>query len=189
MAYKPKVVKGRVSGTGQPIDGHVLFFSLWSYDNYEKFHLYGWEPEDDQAVMRTMYQTEKEAGLTDKTFGAFQLDWKCGKWEPAGAFTLGLDKVEVLEVVQEEGNFILSDANIEPQEVIDGEIKGTLCMPRCSSVSMPDDTTWKRVPCPSCGTECWLTDFAQKTFETEPNLKMACTRCALKAAGDIIEEA
>lgn len=186
MSYKPKVVKGKVSDTGWPIDGHVLYFSLWSYDNHEKFHLYGWEPENDQAVMRTMYQTEREADLTDKTFGAFQRDWKCGKWEAAGAFVLGLDKVEVLEVVQEEENFIFSDAAITPHKAGDG---GILCMPRCSSVSLPDTTTWKRVPCPICGTECWLTDFAQKTLEAEPNLKTACTRCALKAAGDIIEEA
>lgn len=94
MGYKPKVVKGRVSDTGWPIDGHVLYLSLWDY-----------------------------------------------------------------------------------------------CMPRCSSVFLPDTTTWKRVPCSICGTECWLTDFAQKTLEVEPNLKTACTRCALKAAGDIIEEA
>ena len=184
MAYKPKVVKGRVSDTGWPIDGHVLYFALWSYDNHEKYHLYDWEPENDQAVMRTMYQTEKEAGLTYKTFGAFQRDWKCGKWEAAGVFVLGLDKVEVLEVVQEEGEYMPSYGGVVPHKAGD---EGILCMPRCSSVSLPD-TTWKKVPCSICGVECWLTDFAQKTLEVEPNLKTACTRCALKAAGDIVEE-
>ena len=82
-------------------------------------------------------------------------------------------------------SILFSDADITPHKADDG---GILCMLRCSSVSLPDNTTWKRVSCPVCGTECWLTDVAQKTLEIEPNLKTACTRCALKAAGDILEE-
>ena len=33
MEYKPKVITGKVTGTGWPIDGHVLWFSQWDYDN------------------------------------------------------------------------------------------------------------------------------------------------------------
>ena len=31
MEYKPKVITGKVTGTGWPIDGHVLWFSQWDY--------------------------------------------------------------------------------------------------------------------------------------------------------------
>ena len=27
MGYKPKIITGKVTGTGWPIDGHVLYFS------------------------------------------------------------------------------------------------------------------------------------------------------------------
>lgn len=63
MEYKPKVITGKVTGTGWPIDGHVLWFSQWDYDNRESWHLYGWEDSEDEAVMQTVFQTETEAGL------------------------------------------------------------------------------------------------------------------------------
>lgn len=103
MTYKPKIVTGKVTGTGYPIDGHVLYFSLWDYDNHENFHLYGWDDADDEAVMLTMYQAEREDGLcTCDTPDAFAEKWKAREWEPAAAFCLPLDKVEVQEVKQEE---------------------------------------------------------------------------------------
>lgn len=40
--YRPKLVEGRVSGTGWPIDGHVVALTLWDYDNHEKYHLFSW---------------------------------------------------------------------------------------------------------------------------------------------------
>ena len=57
MEYKPKVITGKVTGTGWPIDGHVLWFSQWDYDNRESWHLYGWEDSEDEAVMQTVFQT------------------------------------------------------------------------------------------------------------------------------------
>ena len=39
MEYKPKVITGKVRGTGWPIDGHVLWFSQWDYDNRESWQL------------------------------------------------------------------------------------------------------------------------------------------------------
>ena len=57
MEYKPKVITGKVTGTGWPIDGHVLWFSQWDYDNRESWHLYGWEDSEDEAVMQTIFQT------------------------------------------------------------------------------------------------------------------------------------
>ena len=96
--YKPRIVLGKVTGTGYPIDGHALYFSQWDYDNMESWHLYGWDDEDDEAVMLTMFQAE-EIGTSMR---AFIDKWKAGEWEPDGAFCLPLDKVEVLEVKQEE---------------------------------------------------------------------------------------
>ena len=51
MEYKPKVITGKVTGTGWPIDGHVLWFSQWDYDNHESWHLYGWEDSEDEVAM------------------------------------------------------------------------------------------------------------------------------------------
>ena len=103
MAYNPKIVTGMVTGTGWPIDGHVLYFSQWDYDKHRSWHLYGWEDEADEAVMLTMYQAETANDLcTCDTLEAFTELWKSGEWEPAGTFCLPLDKVEVQAVLQEE---------------------------------------------------------------------------------------
>ena len=102
MAYKPKIIKGKVTGTEWPIDGHVLYFSLWDYDP-DSWHLLCWDDSDDEAVMLTMYQTEDEAGICDcDTLEEFTEKWKAKEWEPQGVFCLGLDRVEVQEVIQEE---------------------------------------------------------------------------------------
>lgn len=93
MEYKPKVITGKVTGTGWPIDGHVLWFSQWDYDNRESWHLYGWEDSEDEAVMQTVFQTETEAGLClFDTLEKFTENWKAKKWEPQGSFCLPLDK-------------------------------------------------------------------------------------------------
>lgn len=98
----PKIITGRVTGTGWPIDGHVLTLSQWDYDNRESWHLYSWEDQDDEAVMMTMYQTMVEAGFIDAdTLDYFKAEWLGGQFEAPGAFTIDLDKVEVLEVLQE----------------------------------------------------------------------------------------
>lgn len=115
MPYKPKIIAGRVKGTGYPIDGHVLTFSQWDYDNRESWHLYGWDEASDEAVMLTMFKAELEAATeiclantgeplenTDEDFENFKKTWEAGEWEPAGAFCLPLDKVEVVTVLQEE---------------------------------------------------------------------------------------
>lgn len=43
MEYKPKVITGKVTGTGWPIDGHVLWFSQWDYDNREQLRAHGFD--------------------------------------------------------------------------------------------------------------------------------------------------
>lgn len=64
--YKPKVIEGKISGTGWPIDGHELMLSLWDYDNHESWHLDFWKDEGDQAVMETMFITETAAVLPER---------------------------------------------------------------------------------------------------------------------------
>jgi hypothetical protein len=99
--YKPKVIKGKISGTGWPIDGHTLILSLWDYDNHESWHLYSWSDEAEHAVMETMFITETEAGLClYDTLEEFSEHWK--EWEPEGVFCIPLKNVKVLEVKQEE---------------------------------------------------------------------------------------
>ena len=129
MEYKPKVITGKVTGTGWPIDGHVLWFSQWDYDNRESWHLYGWEDSEDEAVMQTVFQTETEAGLClFDTLEKFAENWKAKKWEPQGLFCLPLDKVEVLEVKQEESTnntreqlrahgFDLRPSGVDPRDI------------------------------------------------------------------------
>lgn len=103
MGYQPKIIRGKVKGTGYPIDGRVLFLSMWDYDKYERYHLSGWQEDDDEAIMRTIYQSENEAGLSVyDTLEDFVRAWKVGEYEPEGIFCLAPENVDVLEVIQEE---------------------------------------------------------------------------------------
>ena len=104
MGYQPKLILGKVKNTGYPIDGRELLFSLWDYDNYESYHLSGWRDDDnDEAVMRTIYQSENEAGLcVYDTLEDFARAWKAGEYEPEGSFCLAPDNVDVLAIIQEE---------------------------------------------------------------------------------------
>lgn len=101
--YKPKVVEGKVSGTGWPIDGHTLILALWDYDDYESWHLYYWGNKDDQAIMETMFITETAAGMCiHDTLEEFAAAWGAGEWYPEGSFCIPLENVEVLTVLREE---------------------------------------------------------------------------------------
>ena len=37
--------------------------------------------------------------------------------------------------------------------------------------------------CPVCGAECWQTDTARRILALEPDVRTACTACALKGLG------
>ena len=188
MAYQPKIVTGTVTGTGWPIDGHVLYFSQWDYDNYESWHLYGWDDADDEAVMLTMYQTETEAGfcLCDN-LETFEEVWKAKKWEPQGAFCLPLNQVEVLEVKQEEEKdearekLLAHGIDISPRKSTDKG--GILCLPLDENLNgnvkrkHPD---WEEMACPHCGRKCWKPSGVDKIVK-EQGVQILCTKCALEA--------
>lgn len=41
----------------------------------------------------------------------------------------------------------------------------------------------KLTTCPVCGAECWQTDTARRILALEPDVRTACTACALKGLG------
>ena len=187
MAYKPRIVTGKVKGTGLAIDGHVLYFSQWDYDKHESYHLYGWEDADDTAVMLTMYQTEREAGLgSGDTLEAFAAKWKAKEWEPEGAFCLELDQVEVVEVMQEEEKddtrekLLAYGIDLTPRK--DTDKGGILCLPMEKNLlgnikaKHPD---WELIKCPKCGRKCWKTPEADRLVEAQ-GVQLLCTECALE---------
>jgi hypothetical protein len=188
MEYKPKVITGKVTGTGWPIDGHVLWFSQWDYDNRENWHLYGWEDSEDEAVMQTVFQTETEAGLClFDTLEKFTENWKAKKWEPQGSFCLPLDKVEVLEVKQEESTNNTREQlrahgfDLTPRKQTDRG--GIICLPLDKNLNgdvQAKHPDWEPVECPTCGRKCWKHPEAGRLAK-EQGAKMLCTECAIKA--------
>lgn len=188
MEYKPKVITGKVTDTGWPIDGHVLWFSQWDYDNHESWHLYGWEDSEDEAVMQTVFQTETEAGLClFDTLEKFAESWKSKKWEPQGSFCLPLDKVEVLEVKQEENTNNTRERlrahgfDLTPRKQTDRG--GILCLPLDKNLNgdvQAKHPDWEPVECPTCGRKCWKHPEADRLAK-EQGTKMLCTECAIKA--------
>ena len=187
MAYKPMIITGKVTGTGWPIDGHVLYFSKWDYDR-DSWHLYGWDDEADEAVMLTVWQTENEAGLSMcDTLEAFTEMWKVKKWEPQGVFALPLDQVEVVEVKQEEepdenrDKLRAAGIDLAPRKATDKG--GILCLPMEKNLNgdvkakHPD---WELITCSSCGRKCWKMPEADKLVKTQ-GVQLLCTECALKA--------
>lgn len=187
MAYKPKIITGRVSGTGWPIDGHTLYFSQWDYDP-ENWHLYGWEDEDDEAVMLTVWQTENDAGLSAyETLEDFTAAWKAKDWEPQGSFVLEPDKVEIVEVKQEEQkndareNLLAHGIDLRPRK--DSDKGGILCLPLDKNLNgdtKANHPDWQLIECPACGQKCWKHPEADR-LQKEQAVQLLCTECALKA--------
>lgn len=96
--FHTKPVRGRVKGTGWPIDGHVLVFCKWFYDDCKNWHLYSWDDKDDDAVRDTFFQTMIEAGFLDENDREeFIRQWREETADVPGAFALDLDQVEIVE--------------------------------------------------------------------------------------------
>lgn len=58
---------------------------------------------------------------------------------------------------------------------------GILTMPLKANIPDPQRDDWTPATCPICGAECWQTDLARAAMAAEPDLRAACTACALKA--------
>ena len=70
------------------------------------------------------------------------------------------------------------EVTVTPHEVGDD---GILAMPLKANIPDPQRDDWKLVTCPICGAECWENDLARQAMAAEPELRAACTTCALKA--------
>lgn len=91
---------GTVTGTGWPIDGHKLVFSLWEWDNRKSYHLTDWGDEDDEAVMLTMFQAEVETGDEDADgLEEFSRAWHAGEYDPPGVFCISKDQLTDVEKI------------------------------------------------------------------------------------------
>lgn len=64
-----------------------------------------------------------------------------------------------------------------PHEAGDG---GILAMPLRENIPEPGRDDWKLTACPVCGAECWETEIARQALAAEPELRAACTACALR---------
>lgn len=99
--FHTKPVRGRVKGTGWPIDGHVLVFCKWFYDDCKNWHLYSWDDKDDDAVRDTFFQTMVEAGFMGKgDREEWNAKWKEGSADTPGSFTLDPSQVVILKTEQ-----------------------------------------------------------------------------------------
>lgn len=52
-----------------------------------------------------------------------------------------------------------------------------------AAVPEPPTDDWQLTTCPVCGSECWQTDTARRILTLEPDVRTACTACALKGLG------
>lgn len=104
MEYKPKVITGKVTGTGladrRPCT-LVLTVGLRQPRELAPLRLGGLRGRGSHADR--IPDRNRGGGLClFDTLEKFTENWKAKKWEPQGSFCLPLDKVEVLEVKQEE---------------------------------------------------------------------------------------
>ena len=60
---------------------------------------------------------------------------------------------------------------------------GILTMPLRDNVPEPPTDDWQLTTCPVCGAECRQTDTARRILALEPDVRTACTACALKGLG------
>ena len=187
MAYKPLIVAGKVKNTGYPIDGRVIYFVMWDYDR-EFWRIYGWDEADDLAVMNTMFELEREDGFrTYESFSAFLENWKAGHWRPHEDYAFPLDKVEVVEIKQEEEpnatreRMIADGFDLSPRRSTDRG--GILCLPLDENLNgdvQAKHPDWKPTICPICGRKCWKQKEVDRLC-IEQDVKIVCTACAIEA--------
>lgn len=93
---KHAIVRGKISGTGWPVDGHTLTLEIEKDGNV--YYLNDWPDASDEAVMKTMHLNDPAYQNTPHE--KFAELWKAGKWDAEGRFFFDRGKVEVVEVVK-----------------------------------------------------------------------------------------
>ena len=60
----------------------------------------------------------------------------------------------------------------------------TMTLPMKKNVPNPGHKDWVLVTCPVCGAECWESELARMAKKLQPDLRAACTECALRGAAE-----
>ncbi|MBU5438312.1 hypothetical protein KQI42_09845 [Tissierella sp. MSJ-40] len=131
MGYVPKIIKCRLKTGGKTIeeireknkgqglayrdfkniqrayeqfDDVILYLSLWDYDNYESYHICGWDDEFDEKMMMGVYYAEQIHPFPQYKgkLQTFIADWKAKRYDPGCAICFNREDVEELEVISEE---------------------------------------------------------------------------------------
>ena len=98
-----------------------------------------------------------------------------------------MDKVEVLEVKQEESTNNTRERlrahgfDLTPRKQTDRG--GIICLPLDKNLNgdvQAKHPDWEPVECPTCGRKCWKHPEADRLAK-EQGAKMLCTECAIKA--------
>ena len=69
------------------------------------------------------------------------------------------------------------DAKVWPWKPGDG---GILAMTMKKNIPEAGRKDWTLTTCPICGAECWSTALERYAQSLDPNLRAACTECALR---------
>ncbi len=132
MTYQPKIVlcrlnmacktipeiRERYAGQGltyrdfeniqranEQFDGLTLQLALWEYDDYSRYHLFTWDPADNDRIMMAMYYAEQTHPYPryKNALDAFKADWDEGEYDPGGCvYVFDPRDVEEIEVISEE---------------------------------------------------------------------------------------
>ena len=93
-----------IQKANEQFDGVQLYLSLWDYDNYGVYHLYGWQDDVDEKMMMGIYFMEQVHPFPQykDNLEGFIKDWKAKEYEPGSTLCFDKAQVEELGVVQEE---------------------------------------------------------------------------------------
>ena len=83
---------GEVHGTGYPIDGLVIGFVR--FDSEDVCHLINWQKDDDDAIVKTIYQTATDAELYFGTPESFREEWDAGALEFDISFGIPIESIK-----------------------------------------------------------------------------------------------
>lgn len=96
----------------EKVDGIELYLGLWSYDNYENYHLSSWADKVDKTMMDAFWIFEQAFGVYED-YEKFQRDWHDGEYDCGGSIVFDKKFVEELEVIHEESNKLSNRERID----------------------------------------------------------------------------